>query len=210
MMRWCGWLAATVLLVALAGCARSNDMSRLEAIDAQIPSDPAGAIAQAEQYVAEYPKSPLGWRVLGWARFKTKTDDEGAHAAFEQALALDPKDANSYVGLGAYHRRLDDLDTASEMYAKAIELAPDEPEAYSSMSAINILRGDYPAAVANGEQAWKLDPSNPIIAANLALAYHYDGNIAQRDEMAGKAEALGYTNMDKLHAVFDGTMTIEP
>jgi Flp pilus assembly protein TadD len=209
MKRWCGWLAATVLLAALAGCARVNDMTRLEAIDAQMERDPASAITQAEQYVAEYPKSALGWRLLGWARYKSKTDDEGARAAFDQALALDPRDANSYVGLGGYYRRLDDLDKASEMYTKAISIAPDEPEAYSSMATINMLRGDYAEAVANGEHAWKLDSSSPIIAANLAIAYHYDGNIAQRDAMAAKAEELGYKNMDKLHDVFDGTLTIE-
>ena len=129
MMRWWTWLAATALLVALAGCARSNDIPRIEAIDAQMKRDPAGALQQAEQYVAEYPKSALGWRLLGWARISIDTDDEGARDAFDQALALDPKDSNSYVGLGVYYRRLDDLDKASEMYSKAIDLAPDDPEA---------------------------------------------------------------------------------
>lgn len=210
MKRWCAWLTATVLLVALAGCARSNDMDRIEAINAQIQSDPAGAIEQAEQYVAEYPKSALGWRTLGWARIKSKSDDEGARAAFDQALSLDPKDDNTYVGLGVYYRRLNDLDKASEMYDKAIELAPDEAEAYSSKVVIDLIRGDYSAAVANGEKAWKIDSSNATIAANLALAYHYDGNIAQRDVMAAKAEELGYPTMDRMKAVFDGTMTISP
>jgi Flp pilus assembly protein TadD len=207
MKRWCAWLAATVLLVALAGCARVNDMDRIKAIDAE--PDPVVALAQAEQYVAEYPESALGWSVLGWARLKSKTDDAGALEALNRSLTLDPNDHITYVGLGVYYRRANDLDKASEMYAKAIELAPDQPEAYSSMSAINILRGDYAEAVANGEQAWKLDSSSATVAANLAIAYHYNGNTAQRDELAAKAEELGYKKMDKLHAVFDGTLKIE-
>ncbi|HYF62139.1 MAG TPA: hypothetical protein VD886_04950 [Herpetosiphonaceae bacterium] len=52
MKNWLNWLAAIWLLVALAGCARSDDMARIEAIDAQIDSDAAGAAVLAEQYVA--------------------------------------------------------------------------------------------------------------------------------------------------------------
>jgi tetratricopeptide (TPR) repeat protein len=210
MKRWYAWLAATVLLAALAGCARSNDMDRIKAIDAQMERDPAGALDQAEQYVAEYPKSALGWRLLGWARLEIETDDEGARDAFERALELDSADANSYVGLGIYHRRANDLDKASDMYTKAIELAPDEAEAYSSKVIIDLMRGDYSTAVADGEKAWELDPTSAIIAANLAVAYHYAGKTDLRDSMAAKAEELGYASMDSLQAIFDGTIKIGP
>lgn len=203
MMRWWTWLAAVGLLAALAGCARSNDMARIEAIDAQMERDPAGAIQEAERYVAEYPESAVGWRVLGWARLRSDTDDEAARAAFERSLELDPKDDNSYVGLGAYYRRADDLDKASEMYAKAIELEPENPEAYSSMSGVDLLRRDFAAAVRNGEKAWELDSSNATIAANLSVAYHFNGEHEKRDELLASAERLGYANMQDLRDLFN-------
>ena len=203
MVRWWKWWAAIVLLAALAGCARSNDMARIEAIDAKMERDPVGAIREAEQYLAEYPDSAVGWRVLGWARLKSDTDDEAARAAFERSLELDPKADNTYVGLGAYYRRADDLDKASEMYAKAIDLDPENPAAYSSMAGVDIARGDYAAAVTHGEKAWKLDSTNATIAANLAVAYHFNDEHAKRDEMLAQAEALGYGNIQGLRDLFN-------
>jgi tetratricopeptide (TPR) repeat protein len=208
MLRWWKCWATVGLLVALAGCASSNDIDRINAIDARIQRDEPGTIEQAEQYLVEYPQSAVGWRTLGWAR--VKRDPEGARAAFDHALALDAEDANTYVGLGVYYRSVGNIDKAAEMHTTAIRLDPNDPDGYSSMGVILHLRGEYAAAVAYGEKAWMLDSSNAAIAANLAYAYHFNGNIAQRDALAAKAKELGYPHMDSMYAVFAGTLTLQP
>jgi Flp pilus assembly protein TadD len=203
MKNWWKWLASLVVMAGLAGCGRGNNSVRLKDIDARIDSDPASAVAPARQYVAEHPESAVGWRTLGWALLKSETDQDGARDAFKRALELDPEDDNSYVGLGGYYRRTNDLATANEMYARAIELEPDQPEAYSSMSAVDILRGDYANAVAHGEKAWALDSSNAAVAANLAVAYHYNGEFGKRDVFIKSAEDLGYARMDRLREMVE-------
>jgi Flp pilus assembly protein TadD len=201
-MRWWNWLAAAALLLGLAGCVRENRTARLNAINDQMLQDPIAALPLVQDYVNDYPAVAAGWRVLGWTLLKSETDDAGARDAFNRALELDPEDDNSYVGLGAYYRRTNDLATANEMYLKAVELNPDNPEAYGSMVGVDLMRQDFAAAVTHGEKAWQLDSTNATVAANLAVAYHFNGEYEKRDVLLASAESLGYANMQDLHDLF--------
>jgi predicted Zn-dependent protease len=88
-----------------------------------------------EQAKALDPQSPGIDRDLG--RVYTQTNDYAlAHAAFNQALATEPKDALTYIYLGELYEKEGDLRSATGAYLNANNLAPlwDNPPYHLSVA----------------------------------------------------------------------------
>jgi tetratricopeptide (TPR) repeat protein len=161
-------------------------------------------IEELPPYLETHPNSYRGHHTLGWAFIRTDRFDE-ALAAFERALAINPKFDNSYVGQGVVWRERGDLDKAVAAYQKAIEIAPNYPEAYSSLVVIELTRGNYQDAYALGAKAWaKSNKKDPVIAANYAIACHYANDEETRDAMIATARTLGYRNMGVIDDIVAG------
>ncbi len=70
-----------------------------------------------------YPGSPaLFWTSLGNTRFQA-ADLDGAEAAGQQAIALDPDEPQAYLLLGGLAEMRGDMNTAIEMFEKTVSLA---------------------------------------------------------------------------------------
>jgi tetratricopeptide (TPR) repeat protein len=163
-------------------------------------------IEQLPPYLEKYPNSYQGHFLLGWAYSRSDRFDE-AMAAFEHAIEINPKFDNAYVGQGVVWRERGDLDKAVASYQKALELNPKAAEAYSSLTVVELERGNYDKAVELGTQGWELsDKQDPVIAANLAIAYHYAKHETKRDEMLGLARSLGYPKMAALEEIISGAL----
>ncbi len=165
-------------------------------------------IKEMPAYLEKHENSYQGHNLLGWAYLKTDAYDD-AMKHFEKSVEINPKWDNGFVGQGAVWRARGDLDKASAAYHKAIELVPSNPEAYGSLVVVEIKRGDMKEAVKMGEKAWALsDKTDPTLASNLCIAYHYDGQETKRDEMYGKAKELGYLNMATLDQIIAGEIDV--
>jgi len=57
-------------------------------------------------------------------------------------------------------------------------------------------------------RATTLDKSDPVIAANLAVACHYNNDTENRDKFTRIAEQLGYKNLDALQQIYSGELTV--
>lgn len=130
--------------------------------------------------------------------------DENAQAmqAYHKALQIDPERAEALTGMGILHRKQGNLEKAIEFYQAAIKSDPDYAQAYSSLLVIEILQNNYEKAIEYGEKAWRLDQEDPVIPANLSLAYHYAGLEKERDEYLHYAEDLGYPRIQTLKDIF--------
>ena len=148
-------------------------------------------------YLLANPDDATAYVILGNINEGLNENGE-ARKAFEKALELDPGRAQAMTGLGILSRKEGNLEEAVLYYKKAIAADPEYAQAYSSMLVISVLQSNYPQAIEFGEKAWTFDTSDPVIAANLCLSYHYAGNIEKRDEFLGQAELLGYPNIDRL------------
>jgi tetratricopeptide (TPR) repeat protein len=115
------------------------------------------------------------------ARKGTAQDHENAIALFEQALAIDPGYAPTWVGIaGQYlaqaNKGLKPIDEsyrlAREAIEKALAIDPDLVSAYTALSRIAIdYDNDLPAAVHYIERAMALEPTNiTAIGAASSLA----------------------------------------
>ena len=199
-------------LVVLLGCeVKSNtqgNQARLDRIAGIYEQgDTTTAIAELETYLAAFPRDELAWTIIGHVYQDEDRLDE-SQSAYESALAIDPRQFQAITGLGVVHRKRGDYDAAMQSYQRALEIEPNYAEAYSSMTTIALKRNDDPKALEYAKKGYDLDQSNPIIAANLAVAYHYNGDIENRDKLTRIAQRLGYDNVAGLHRIYSGEFTI--
>lgn len=198
-----------VLVTAVPGAvAADDDMPRLMKIDRKFNTgDFVIVLDEGTKYVEDYPRSYQGWTMLGWAYLKTD-QLEKAKECFDRAISIDSTWDNSHVGKGALYRKLNDHENARKSYLEAIRLRPQNAEAYASLMVIEILEGKDEKAVEYGEKAWALRKDLSSIPANLAVAYHYLGDMKNRNKYTKYAELLGYYRMDTLQEIFDGTIKL--
>lgn len=199
---------ALLCLLPLIGC-NTDDLPRLMSINERFnQGEYEYALDALTEYTKDYPDSFTGWGSLGWANVKLNRLDAGKEC-FEKSLALNPKWDNAYVGLGAIHRKQADLIAARSAYLKAIQIMPDNAEAFSSLLVIEIIEENYAKAVEYGEKSWALRKDLASIPANLAVAYHYLGNEEKKWRYFNEAKRMNYPKLEVLEEIFADSLTIE-
>ena len=96
-----------------------------------------------------------------------------AEAAAKRALALDPEGTSGYIAMARYYQSVTkDMKKAEEETAKALRIAPNDPEVLNLAAGIERSLGRWEEALAHIEQAARLDPRSLRIATlhqNLLL-----------------------------------------
>jgi Flp pilus assembly protein TadD len=160
------------------------------------------------------PENDIAWTLLGHIR-RSQGLTLSAREAYQTAATFNPLRVEALLGLGVLARLNDDLAGAMTQYERVTSLDPTNAHAHSSIAIIQTMRGRDADAVRSGERAWSIADTDPTIAANLAVVYHYDRRTTQRDEMFATAlNLLGDDETNKeqlsarLQAIFDGTVNI--
>lgn len=131
-----------------------------------------------------------------------------ATIAYEKALKINPKTVEALTGLGIVSRKKGNYDEALRYYKKSIKIDEYYAEAYTSLVTIYLKKKNFKEAVKVGLKAYKLNKNNPIIAANLSVAYHYDNNAIKREQFFNIAKKSGYKNVETLRLIFNGKYTV--
>lgn len=196
-------------LLCLAACGYgAGSPTRLAKItEVYERGDTRGAIQQLTVYLERYPRDDLAWTILGNAHEELDEDDE-ARAAYDRALARNPRRVQAICGLGVLHRKRGDDDAAMQAYLRALDIDPRSGQAYSSMAIVALRLNRDAEALEYAKEGYELDKRDPTAAANLAVAYHYNGDAANRDRLTKIAEQLGYGKTDRLQQIYDGTLTV--
>ncbi len=169
--------------------------------------DAQGAIQQLAAYLEQYPRDDLALTILGHAHEDLDQDDK-ARAAYDRALAINPRRVEAINGLGILHRKRGEDDAAMQAYRRALAIDPGYAPAYSSMTVIAIRLNRDAEALEYAKKGYALDKTDATTAANLAVAYHYNGDAANRDRLTTIAMQLGYRKGDRLQQIYDGTLTV--
>lgn len=165
------------------------------------------AQASVDSFISRNPNYEMAWTLKGHIE-ESLDNDSVAEIAYEKALAINPKLEQAITGMGIVSRKKGEFDKAAEYYKKAIDINPKYAQAYSSLVTIELNRQNYEAAVELGEKGYQLDKKDPIIAANLSIAYHYYGDTTNRDKYYQVARELNYKNLKILDLIFSGRATI--
>jgi tetratricopeptide (TPR) repeat protein len=205
------WIVVVILM--LTGCeflsdvVAENPIRRNQIAITYNEGDYEKAIADFEAYLARYPRDDLAWTILGHA-FENLDQYDEAEQAYDAAIAINPKRFEAITGLGILHRVRGEYDEAMAAYELALSIDPNYAQAYSSMTTIALKKNKDEKALEYASRGYELDPLDPVIAANLAVAYHYNNDFENRDRFAEKAKELGYTNFESLNGIFAGELTI--
>jgi hypothetical protein len=116
-VKFLGWVWAVAAL-GLAGCGSQPGVETAPPAAAPPVAAPP-VMGPAPVYAGRSPQVAEGREL--WAH----NDVEGAAAAFEQAVAADPADADAMVWLAEARRRQDRLPEAQRLALQALEIAPD-------------------------------------------------------------------------------------
>jgi TolB-like protein/Flp pilus assembly protein TadD len=110
-------------------------------------------------------------RVAGVLNFFFE-DSQAALEVLEAGLMIDPLDADLHRSLGGIYLDIDRNEDALHAYQKAQQLAPDNPNVYSSLARIEEENNNLVAALQWRRKATEVDPQDHELAANVAHALY--------------------------------------
>lgn len=167
------------------------------------------AIARVDKFLKKYPDDVGGRMLKAWALLKVDQLDE-AKTIIDGVLIEDPKHLDALVATGVYHRKLGDNDTALSYYERVLDIDPNDPYALSSIVTVALLSCEIKKAVDYGERGVKGAPDDAVINANLAVAYHFDGQFDQRDKYTALAKKYNYPRIKDLDGIYSGALLLLP
>ena len=132
------------------------------------------------------------------------TEEEGdeekfrplAVASARQALSIDPNIGEAHAVLAQINAQRGNLLDAESGFFFAISLEPNEPTPHHWYSLLLGQVGRVDAAVEQARRAQELDPTSPVLAANLANNYLMAGDDEQALHFNQLASDLGISKMN--------------
>ena len=147
------------------------------------------ALEEIKRAVAENPKEPLGYLLLGVAQYwNGKVDD--SIDSYKTALALDPDNAEGHLLLGISYAWKDDSPSSEAEFRRASELDPARADAQMNWGSIRESMSDYPGALALFRKAVDLDKKNPLYRFQLGSLYRKLGRDSDAVEEFKEAVKL--------------------
>ncbi len=138
------------------------------------------AAGEYEKAIAKNPKAlDLHFR-LGRALLASGQSGEALQAAlraFQAELALNPSDAAAEYEVAQILAAGGDRTAALAHFERALQLAPDFPEALLAVGKRRIAEKRYTDAIALLDRAARLDPASEAVHYNLMLAYRNAGRL---------------------------------
>jgi Flp pilus assembly protein TadD len=154
--------------------------------------DPAAGRALLERATALDPEEGGIHETLGLACYQGG-DYPAAERAFRRAVELDPKNDSAWNGLGAALDVLGRVDEARSAYRTAYSLAP-RIETLWNLGLLEVDSGEFQAATQYYASAIEMDPGNPLLRSNYAVALLGLGEL----EAAHENYALAVENNPQL------------
>src|SRR6266581_7864503 len=160
------WLACALLATALAACETTQEPTVRDAA-VVAPVAPAGPDPVQEPTDVKYYPSDEPVR-MGLEQFN-RGNYGLSQRYFKDAVEKAPKDVTAWIGLAASYDRLRRFDLADQAYRQAVRLGGETVQVLNDLGYSYMLRGNLAGARKKFQQAYALDPGNPVIANNLEL-----------------------------------------
>ena len=192
-MRFSSQLAGTAILFAFAAsapaladdasiCVKGEGEAKIAACTNAIQSGHWRGRALAWAYVNR-----------GWA-YDVKEDYDHAIADEDEAIRLDPKNANAYIYRGWAHDDKDQYDLAIADETEALRLDPKQAATHNNRGSAYVDKQDFATAIADFTQAIQLAPKYAAAYRNRARAYLYTGKPANALADITQANAIDPKN----------------
>ncbi|WP_082523863.1 tetratricopeptide repeat protein [Methylobacterium sp. Leaf399] len=107
--------------------------------------------------------------------YKKKEDYDRAIADFNEAIAVDPSDADFFRSRGSTYDDMERYDAAIEDYDRSIKLDPTVGDSFVNRGIAYGNKGDFERAIKDFDEAIRLDPKRGLTYYSRALAYEKTG-----------------------------------
>lgn len=175
---------------------RGSFMQARDLLARAIDLDPNCATAHAWMAYWSFMSVAQGWTA------DPREAAELAGASAGRAMLLDPLDARAVAIAGHIKGYLmHDVDAALALHARAVELNPNLPLAWTLSSWSRIYSGDHPAAVRHAQVAQSLSPRDPyifLVEHALMTAHFFRRHLDEAEQMS---DAVMARNPDHVSAV---------
>jgi tetratricopeptide (TPR) repeat protein len=136
------------------------------------------AINALDTYHAFNPNNAATHLMLGWAYFK-KGDQTRARDAYSEAIRLDPRRADAYVGRGSAHGAARQLDEAIADLNEALRLDPNSADACYNRGLAYAHQGEFAKAIVDFDRTLQLAPAHVAALQQRANLYSETKKYAQ-------------------------------
>jgi len=110
-----------------------------------------------------------------------------AIAIFERALRINPENWPAMWYIGKVHQRLRNPADALAWFEQAHQINPSQPDIVREASLCAMEIGYHDMAIVFAHRATQLEPTNPGLHANLALAYLLAGRVSDAETAVDRA-----------------------
>ncbi|MEJ2129421.1 MAG: tetratricopeptide repeat protein [Woeseiaceae bacterium] len=151
----------------------ANVRNAMVALERAVEIDPQYADAYA--LMAELHQLLVsGFVGLGYGDFESGFDK--VHEYADTALAIDPRNANAmFAKANAVWVAESDIDKATELYSRALEVDPNHTGALGWLSFLRLSQGRYEEGIDLAKRALALDPLSVVAMRSLGDAYRLAG-----------------------------------
>ncbi len=126
---------------------------------------------------------------------------------YQQALRLDPRNANALDGLARIHESAGRLKDAEAEFIRAANLQPDNWDGFNALGMFYDRQNKEPQAIAAYQRALTITPDNATVLLNLGGAYENQGDPASlhlaeatlRHSLALHSTYAGWANLGNLY-----------
>lgn len=133
--------------------------------------------ALTEYQGIEHAPSTMTFASVGIAKvYAARKDARQAEMYFAKALAASPADPLVYAEIGYQHYIDNELDLAIGAYAKAVQLAPDNVDLWTTLGGLQMEVGDNASAAKSLERSVAIDPGYAALT-NLGLLQYQAGDF---------------------------------
>ncbi|HZU39276.1 MAG TPA: tetratricopeptide repeat protein, partial [Gemmataceae bacterium] len=148
------------------------------------------AVKALDQYIRHSGK-PDGdvFRARGQARMKMALYLEAVDD-YSHALQLQPT-ADLYLHRGWAYFFADGWRLARRDFARAVEMQPTNPDAFTGRGLARVMLGDYQTAAEDAEQALRLRPATPEMMHNIACIFAQALAQSERSQREQRKSTLG-------------------
>jgi tetratricopeptide (TPR) repeat protein len=195
--------AGTSLLTLAMAAPHSAEMHQAMARELIRHGDEAAAIANYHEAIRLNPKLP--GLLFDFGAVLYKSDDPKlkaeAEAQFKAALAANPQDEKAQLMIGQVAAQRGDLKAAYDAESQAVEMQPNDGDAWTEFAKILISMNERDKARALLEHALEIDPTNYTAHYRLGTLYRQQGK--QEEARRELADYQKYKDMkDQLRALF--------
>ncbi len=152
------------------------------------PGDLEAADTHVRRALEIDPGHARAWTLLAGVQWVWAIDDPGGRGtrleemrrALERALEIDPTLATAHVRLASYFRWFQgDLAAANAAFARAVELAPNDPQVLGYRWSQAVRDGRFAEAIEIGRRSLAADPLSGVVRYNVALGLLGAGEFEQ-------------------------------